>query len=460
MLLNEAPLAPTVGVGLTDQLEGRVILPGSVDYDSARQIWNGMIQRQPSLIVQPHSTVDVVAAVNHARQNGLPVSVRGGGHNVSGSALNDGGMVIDMREMNAIAVDAIAKTVAAQGGATIGDLDHATQAHGLAVPMGVVSKTGIAGLTLGGGFGWLRNQYGLSADNLRAVELVTWDGHVVTASADDNADLFWLLRGSGVAPGVVTRFDYTAHPVGPDVMMVFALHDGTRAQEALGYLQAFSARAPEVSILSALGYVPSAHHFPHDAHGKPYVLFAAMYPGNAAEGERILQPLRDFGTPLADFSGIMPYLQAQTLYDEDYPDGLRYYWKSLYVDVLDSEVVAKLMTLAAEMPSKGSTIDIWFMGGAMHRIPTNATSFGNRHSPFMIGIESNWEAAADDDANIAWARRVAEVMMPYSDGTQYANFPGLWEDGAVQRRAVYGANHERVEAIKAKYDPAGVFGSS
>ncbi len=442
-------------------LEGRVIRPGSVDYEDARKIWNGMIDRRPALIIRPHSAADVAYAINFARENGHHVSVRGGGHNVSGKALNDGGVVIDMSEMRAVEVNVSERIVRAEGGATIGDLDGATQPFGLAVPMGVVSKTGIAGLTLGGGMGWLRNRYGLSCDNLLAVEMVTWDGRTLRASADTNSDLFWLMRGSGVAPGVVTTFEYQAHPVGPEVMMVFALHDGEgeRAGQALRFVREFAEQAPDsVSILSALGYVPSAHHFPHEAQGKPYVLAAAMYSGDAAEGERILQPLRDFATPLVDFSGIMPYSQAQTLYDEDYPDGGRYYWKSLYVNHLGVDVIDQLVTLSREMPSMGSTIDVWFMGGATARVPAEATSFGNRYSPIMLGIESNWDRADEDEANIAWARRVADVMSVHSDGTQYANFPGLWEGGDAQLRATYGAHYERVLGIKAKYDPTGAFG--
>lgn len=442
-------------------LEGRVIRPGSIDYENVRKIWNGMIDRRPALIIRPHSPADVVYAVNFARRNKYQVSVRGGGHNVSGKAVNDGGVVIDMSEMRSVEVNVGEHIVRAEGGATIGDLDGATQLYGLAVPLGVVSKTGIAGLTLGGGLGWLRNRYGLSCDNLLAVDIVTWDGQLLHASADENSDLFWLLRGSGVAPGVVTAFEYQAHPVGPEVMMVFALHDGEgeRARQALRFLRDFATTASDnVSILSALGYVPSAHHFPHEVQGKPYVLAAAMYAGDAAEGQHILQPLREFATPLVDFSGIMPYRQAQTLYDEDYPDGGRYYWKSLYVNALSDTVIDQLVALAREMPSLGSTIDVWFMGGATARVPADATSFGNRYSPIMLGIESNWTEANEDAVNIAWARRVTDVMSIHSDGTQYANFPGLWEDGDTQLRATYGVHYERVMQVKAKYDPTGAFG--
>lgn len=444
---------------LADALAGRVILPGDAGYDAARAVWNGMIDRRPALIVRVRSAGDVAAAIAFAREHRLAIAVRGAGHHVAGSAVNDGGLVIDCSEMKHIQVDPQARIARAEPGVNWGELDRATQAYGLATPGGVVSDTGIAGLTLGGGFGWLTSKYGLTVDNLRAVEIVTADGRIMRASATENPDLFWGVRGGGGSLGVVTAFEYQLHPHGPDVMMVFCFHDGTRAQEAVRFLQEFAANAPdEVSMLSALGTVPPGSHFPHEHHGKPFILFGACYAGPVEEGQRILQPLRDFGQPLADHSGVMPFSEAQTLFDADYPRGeLRYYWKSAYLRGLTDEVIALLEQQNAAAPSPFSTIDIWFLRGAMQRVPVDAMAFAHRGAPIMIGIEANWADSADDAANLGWARGLAEMLAPFATGGLYLNFPGMLEGGDAQMYATFGANFARMKALKAHYDPHGVF---
>jgi hypothetical protein len=354
-------------------LRGNLIRPGDPGYDEARAVWNGMIDRYPALIARPVSVEDVVTAVNFARDNNIALAVRGGGHNVAGHGTVDGGMVIDLSLIKDVLVDPEARTARAGGGATIADLDRATQQYGLATPMGVVSATGIAGLTLGGGMGWLRNKYGLSTDNLISAQVVTADGRIVTASQRENEDLFWGLRGGGGNFGIVTQFDYRLYPVGPEVAFTFVLHDsqGDRLKEAIRFYRDYAATAPdEVSSLASSGIVPPhPEAFPESIHGRPFVLFGAMYAGPPAQGERVMQPLRDFGQPLIDFSGIMPYLEVQQLFDTDYPDGMRYYWKSLNLTRLEDEVIDRFVEHARLQPSALSTADLWYAPSTAARRP-------------------------------------------------------------------------------------------
>jgi FAD/FMN-containing dehydrogenase len=441
-------------------LTGRLIRPTDADYDELRAIWNGMIDRRPALIAQCADAADVVAAVNFARENDLPLSVRAGGHNVAGSAVIDDGLVIDLRSMKRIEVNPATRHVRVEGGVTIGELDRATQPFGLAVPMGVVSATGIAGLTLGGGLGWLRNKYGLSSDNLIAAEVVTADGRLIRASGDENPDLLWALRGGGGNFGIVTTFELQAYSVGPEVMFAGVFYPAAKAAEALRFYRDFVASAPdEVSSFSILGKIPAEESvFPVELHHEPYVLFLACYSGDPADGARVLQPLREFDTPMLDISGVMPYVEAQTFFDADYPSGARYYWKSIYIDDLSEGSVAQLVAQAARMmPDSHSTIDIWHIGGAVARVGESETAFSNRHSPFLIGVEANWHEPADDVANIGWARATIAAMLPFSDGSEYVNFPGFLEERDQVVRDAYRANLERLSQIKAKYDPTNLF---
>jgi FAD/FMN-containing dehydrogenase len=446
---------------LADIFRERLSRPGAADYDEARAVWNGMIDRYPALIVRPANEVDVVTAVNHAREHSLLLSVRGGGHNVAGHAVNDGGLVIDLSLMNQVVVEPEAGLVRAGGGATIGDLDKATQAYGLAVPMGVVTATGIAGLTLGGGYGWLRNKYGLSCDNLVAAELVTAAGQIVRASKDENADLLWGLRGGGGNFGVVTEFVYQAHPVGPEVMFVFVFHDGRdqKMQRAIELYRDFSASAAdEISTLMALGQIPpEPEHFPAELHNVPFVLFGGLYAGPVEEGQQALRPLLEFSQPLIDASGVMPYVEAQQMFDADYPDGRRYYWKSLNVNRLDEAVIECLIDHARRQPSPYSTLDIWHVGGAVSRVSPEASAFYGRQAAFMVGGEANWIDAADDAANLAWLRSCMADLAKFSDGSSYLNFAGFQEEGDEMMRQAFGPQYERLVALKNKYDPKNLF---
>ncbi|MGB3632556.1 MAG: FAD-binding oxidoreductase, partial [Rubrobacteraceae bacterium] len=435
-------------------LYGELIRSGDADYEEARQVWNSMIDKHPALIVRATGVSDVVNAVNFAREHGLLMSVRGGGHNVAGTAIADDGLVIDLSPMTRIQVDPEHRTVHAEAGVTLGELDERTQTFGLATPLGVVSRTGIAGLTLNGGIGWLRRKHGLSSDNLVSVDLVTADGRFLKASEDENQDLFWAVRGGGGNYGVITSFEYRMHPVGPEVMFDFVFYPGDKTHEVLRFLNEYMAQAPdEVSPLSFLGRGPADEMFPEESHGEPFVALAAMYAGEVEEGERVLKPLREILEPIADFSGPMPYTEVQQVLDEDYPDGLRYYWKSANVEEISEGVMDRLIAHAEAAPSDHSTIDIWYQGGAMGRVGADETAFGDRSAPFLLGIEANWEEPQDDEANVAWAREVVSDMRRFSDGGIYLNFPGFIEEGQDMMRDAYGENYERLVALKDEYDP-------
>lgn len=440
------------------KLLGQLVHSGQEDYDEYRAIWNGMIDKKPALIARCTDVNDVLEAVNFARSYNLLIAVRGGGHNVAGTAMCEDGLVIDLTLMNKVEVDPEGRTARTQGGATIADLDAATQQYGLATPMGVVSDTGIAGLTLGGGIGWLRRKYGLSSDNLISVEVVTADGRILTASQTENPDLFWGIRGGGGNFGVVTSFEYQLHLVGPEVMFVFVLYHGSRTQEALRYYRDYCTTAPdEVSSFAICGTVPPEEDFPEEIHGEPYVLFAACYAGSVEEGQWVMQPLREFDEPMVDFSEPMPYADVQMILDEDYPDGFHYYWKSLYLDRLDDEVIEGVAAWTEKRPSPLSTVDIWHMGGAISHFGAEDGAVGSRKAPYLLGVEANWEPSQDDEANIAWTRECIADMQKFSDGSQYLNFPGFYEDEDETMRTTFGHQYERLVALKNKYDPTNLF---
>jgi FAD/FMN-containing dehydrogenase len=448
----------SVVADLRARMRGELIRPGDEGYDEARKVWNGMIDRKPALIGRCASVTDVIASVNFARENGVLLAVRGGGHNVAGTALADGGMVIDLSPMKNIHVNPERRTVRAEGGVTIGELDAETQKFGLATPMGVVSETGIAGLTLGGGLGWLRRKYGLSSDNLVSVDVVTASGRSLTASETENPELFWGIRGGGGNFGVVTSFEYRLYPVGPEVMCAFVLYPGARAKEVMRFTEEYMAQAPdEVSPLVFLGRVPHDALFPEEWHGEQYAALLAMHPGEVEEGERVLQPLRELGQPIADLSGVMPYVEVQKILDEDYPEGWRYYWKSVNVSRLDDEVIEHLVAHAEAAPSPHSTIDVWYQGGAMSRVEAGETAFGDRGAPYLLGVEGNWEEPHEDEANVAWARECVADMRQFSDGGMYLNFPGFLEGGQEMIRDAYGENYERLVALKNEFDPTNLF---
>jgi FAD/FMN-containing dehydrogenase len=440
------------------RLRGAVLESGHPEYEDARRIQNGLIDRRPAIIVRCSGTADVVDAVNFARDRNLVLSIRGGGHNVAGNAMNDGGLVIDLSGMRAAHVDASAATVRAAGGATWGDVDRETQLFGLAVPGGVVSTTGIAGLTLHGGYGHLRRKFGLSIDNLLSVQIVTADGQVRTASATTSPDLFWAVRGAGSNFGVVTSFEFRAHPVGPLVQLCapfYALEDG---RSVLLAWREFTSTAPdEVSSLVVLWSVPDVDAFPAELRRRPVVILASVYAGPPEEGARVMQPLREIATPVLDLSGPMPYSVLQAAFDPFFPKGRHYYWKSTNVHELNGACIDTILAAAAARPSHMSDIPIWHLGGALSRVPAEATAYGRRDAPYLVTAEATWTDSASNEHNIQWARDLVAAMRPYSRGGLYLNFPGFGEEKEAMLRDAYGANYDRLVAVKSQYDPANLF---
>lgn len=437
---------------------GALLRPGETDYDEARQVWNGMIDKRPRAVARCADVEDVVRCVDFARRNGWPLAVRGGGHNVAGLATCDDGLVIDLSPMRRVDVDPERRVARVEGGATWADVDRAGQRHRLSTPGGLVSETGVAGLTLSGGFGWLRGKYGATCDNVISAQVVTADGRVVTAGDTENPELLWALRGGGGNFGVVTVFEFALHPVGPEVMFAFVFHQGRR-REALRFFREFCAGTPdELAPVAILGTVPQgAEDFPPEVHGRTFTAFVGAYIGPVEEGERAVRPLRDFGEPLADFSGPTSWLDVQRTFDAEYPRGQRYYWKSALLEQLSDEAIEVVAASADAQTSELSSIDVWHLGGAVKREPSGGAAFSGRRAGFMANPEANWISAADDQANVTWARRLVADLRPYSGGNIYLNFPGLVEEGESLQRAAFGENFDRLVAVKTRWDPDNLF---
>jgi FAD/FMN-containing dehydrogenase len=382
--------------------------------------------------------------------------MRGGAHNVAGLASYDAGFVIDLSQMRAVHVDPQTRTARVEAGAQLGDIDRETQAFGLVVPTGVVSETGIAGLTLSGGVGWLRRKWGMTCDNLLSVDVVTAEGRLVTASKTQNEDLFWALRGGGGNFGVVTSFEFELHPLGPEVMFCFVMYPADR--DIMRKFREYAQNEPdEVGILSFTGAVPENESFPKKWWHKHFFVVAACYAGAADEGERIMQPLRELGTQIVDFSGRMPFTEVQKFLDADYPKGRDYYWKSLYLKEFNNETIGTLLELNAKTPSHHSTIDIWTMGGALSLIGADESPLSPREAPFMIGVEANWDDPQDNDRNIAWVRECVDGLAQFAAPGVYLNFPGFLEEVDALVQEAYGANLKRLAEVKKKYDPDNFF---
>jgi FAD/FMN-containing dehydrogenase len=443
---------------LTARLTGTAIVSGDADYEEARKVWNGTVDKRPAVIVRCRSVEDVIAAVNFAREERLPVSIRGGGHHVAGSSLNDGGLVVDLSQMREVSVEPASKTARAEGGAQLQDLDGATLAHGLAVPTGLFSETGIAGLTLSGGYGWQTRSRGLTSDNLVGADIVTADGKLLRATATENPDLFWALRGGGTNLGVVTAFEYRAHPMPAEVFFNFVAYPVADAKQVLTRMRAYNLTSPrEVGVIGVIWTFPASEPYPQEVWNQQFVGFVGPYIGDADEGERIQQPIRELGTPMLDFSGRMPFADVQRAFDEEYPKGRRYYWRSAYLKELSDDAITTMVDLGARRPSPLTSLDLWILGGAVQDLGPQETPIAHRHAPYMAGIESNWTDAAQDAANIAWAREAQAALAPYSTGGSYLNFEDPTDTSRVA--AVYGANYERLQQIKRRYDPEDLFGA-
>ena len=425
---------------------GKTIRPDAPDYEGARRIWNASVQKHPGLIVRCAGTADVVQAVRFARANNVLVAVRGGGHNVAGRALCDDGIVIDLSDMKAVFVDPVTRTVRVQGGATLGDVDRETHAFGLAVPAGVVSRTGIGGLALGGGVGWLVRKYGLTCDNVLSFEVVTADGKVVTASAEENADLFWALRGGGGNFGVVTSFLFQARPVST-VLGGLIVHARERARDVIRHYRDFMATAPEeLTAYTAMVTTPD---------GQPAVAVISCWCGDPREGERVLKPLREFGPPLMDAVQTMPFPAMQRILDDGFPDGAYNYWKSTFIRQLSDEAIDLLVEHANRMRSPLSALVIEYYAGAAGRVGTSQTAFAQRQAEYDIGFMAQWTDAAEKDVHTAWARDVSDAMKPHSSGGYLLNF--LSDEDPDTIRGAFGANYPRLAEVKKKFDPTNFF---
>jgi FAD/FMN-containing dehydrogenase len=420
--------------------------PDDPGYDAARSVFNAMIDRRPAVIVRCRSTADVVRGVALARERDLVLSVRGGGHNVSGNAVCDGGVMLDLSPMRGVRVDPAARTAVADPGCLLGDLDRATQEHGLATPLGVMSGTGIAGLTLGGGLGWLGGRFGLACDNLVAAEIVTASGDVLHVDADHHPDLLWGLRGGGGNFGIVTAFTYALHPVGP-VLAGGLVHPWAAAREVLRFHDAFVAAAPD-ELATAVSLF-------RDPQAGPLVSIGLCWSGDPEAGERALAPLRGFGTPLADTVAVLPFAAWQSAPDASYPRGRQHYWKSGYLRDLTDDAVDVLRGVVPGMPSAVSGIGLQGLRGAASRVAPDATAFPHRVPQYDFLILGQWDDPAHSERNIAWARRAFAAMSPHLADAVYVN--NLGAEGPDRIRAAYGANHGRLAALKVAYDPDNVF---
>lgn len=439
---------------------GEVFTPADAGYDGARAVWNAMIDRRPSVIIRSNGTADVVTAVTFARAHQLPISVRGGAHNVAGHAVGDAGVMIDLSAMRGVRVDSERRRAWAEGGAVWGDIDAATQAFGLATPGGLISDTGVGGLTLSGGIGWLRSAYGLCIDNLVAADVVIADGRLVHASQDENADLLWALKGGGGNFGVVTMFEFALHPVGPKVMFCGPVYPIEAGSAPIRFWREFLAdKNDRVGSLIEFSTIPSDPGYPEASWGKRVYTMAAVFAGDADEGEALLQPLRELGELVTDFSGQMDYCAVQQLFDTVIPFGQhRCYWKSQYLSGLTDEVIDLILERNARPPSPHTLSSIWNFGGATAAVGAADTAFGDRSMPYMVSIDSIWDAPEDDAANIAWTRDFWGRLTPYScQGRIYLNFAGLGEGNEDLVRRSYGDNFDKLAAIKRTYDPDNAF---
>lgn len=444
---SKSSLRPSDVAQFGQMLSGDLILPDHPEYEAERKVWNGMVDKRPGLIARCASAADVIAAVDFARNRSLLVSVRGGGHNVAGSAVCDGGLMIDLSRMKGIWVDPERRVARADAGLNLGEFDAATQAFGLATTMGINSDTGISGLTLGGGFGKLGRKFGLACDNLLAADVVTADGRLLTASASENPDLFWGIRGGGGNFGVVTAFEYRLHPVGPTVLAGSVVYDYEHARDALRFYYEFSSTAPdELSADAVLMTAPS---------GERLFGISICYSGALDEGERVLGPLRAHGAPLEVQIARMPYLQVQSAGDSIFPRGRRYYWKAQFLREISEAAIDTLLQAYASAPSARSLAVLQQVGGAIARLAPSETAYAQRDAAYDCFPISIWEDSAEDEANIRWAREFWAEMRPFSTGGVYVN--NLGDEGDDRIKAAYGGNYERLVALKTKYDPTNLF---
>jgi FAD/FMN-containing dehydrogenase len=451
--------APTIEVErLRPGVRGPVILPVDPGYDAARAIWNGAIDRRPACIARCTGVADVVAAVGFARERDLLVAVRSGGHGVGGHALCDGGLVIDLSPMKGIRVDPATRTARAEAGVLWGELDRETQLFGLATVGGIVTHTGIAGLTLGGGIGWLMRKHGATVDNLLSADVVTAQGEIVTASGEENPDLFWAIRGGGGNFGIVTSFEYRLHPVGPIVLAGPVFHPLEDAPEVLRFYREFIAAAPdELTTIFDLSVAPPLPFLPEAVHGKPIVMVGACYAGSPDEGAEIVRPLKQFGRPIVDLLQPKPYTALQSMFDPLVPHGWHRYWKSVELPPLTDDAIDTLVEHASAFTSPKSYCIVFQLGGALARVGEDETAYSQRDAAHNVNINAVWtEDDVEGERHVAWAREFFSAMQPHAVGRVYLNFLG--DEGADRVRQAYGARqYERLAGLKRTYDPTNLF---
>ena len=457
---RQAPLLETTAAfdELGRWFQGELLVPTSPGYDPGRRIWNGAIDRRPACIGRCTGVADVVAAVRFARDHELLVAVRSGGHGVAGHAVCDGGLVIDLSPMKGIRVDRQAMTARVQGGVLWGELDRETQLHGLATVGGIVTHTGIAGLTLGGGIGWLLRKYGATVDNLLSVDVVTAEGDVVNASADQNPELFWGVRGGGGNFGIVTSFEYRLHPVGPIVLAGPIFHRLEDAAQVLRFYREFAADAPdELTTIFELSVAQPLPFLPAEVHGKPIVMVGACYAGRPQEGVDVVRPLKEFGNPIADLLEPKPYLALQSMFDPFVPHGWHRYWKAVELPPLTDEAIDTLVEHASAQTSPRSYCIVFQLGGALNRVGVEETAYGLRNGAHNVNVNAVWtEDDPEPERHIAWARDFFDALQPHASGRVYVNFLG--DEGPDRVRAAYGErNYERLARLKRVYDETNFF---
>jgi FAD/FMN-containing dehydrogenase len=438
------------------KFRGTLLRPGESGYDEARQIWNAMIDRHPALIARCASVADVIQAVEFARGRGLLVAVRGGGHNIAGNAVCDGGLVIDLSLMRSVRVDPRARRATVEPGATLGDFDREAQAFGLATPLGINSTTGVAGLTLGGGFGWLTRKHGMTVDSLVSADVVTAEAKLVQASEKENADLFWAIRGGGGNFGIATSFEFELHPVGPEVLAGLIVYPFEQARSVLQRYREFVAGIPEdLTVWVVLRKAPPLPFLPAGVHGKEVVVLAVFHAGDAAAGRPLIEPLRSFGTPHGEHVGVQPYVAWQSAFDPLLTPGARNYWKSHNFATLSDGALSVVIDFAGKLPSSQCEIFLGILGGQAGRVRQDATAYSQRDAKFFLNVHGRWDSAAEDRPVLSWAREFFQAAAPYATGGVYINFLTQEETDRIQ--AAYGPNYDRLVAVKNKYDPMNLF---
>jgi FAD binding domain/Berberine and berberine like len=443
--------------GLKTRIRGPLFLPGDAGYEESRTVWNAMIDRKPAVVVRCLGSADVIACVQFARENDILLCIKSGGHNIAGLATADGALMLDLSLMRGVWVDAQKKVAHAQGGCLLGDVDRETQLHGLAAVLGFVSLTGISGLTLGGGFGYLTRRWGWTSDSVVGMNVVTSDARLVRASSDENADLFWGLRGGGGNFGAVTGIDYALFPVGPEVVGGLVAWPAGEAPKVLELYRTLAESAPlELTLIALMRPAPPAPWLPKEMHGKPIVALLACYSGRPEEGEKAVAPIKAFGRPIGDVLVRRPYAQMQTLLDGTQPKGRRYYWKSEYLSRIEPALCEKVMEHAARIRSPHSAVILFQIGGALNQQREEHSPVGNRDARYVLNVAGSWEQSGDDTANVQWARDAWNDMKSFSTGGTYVNF--LTEDEGSERiEAALGKGLDRLAEVKAKWDPQNVF---